>query len=260
MQAKIKKFGTLYLDGRPVRTDAPISYPDGQVISIKDTVPGMEIEWVACGNTLVTRRPLLYNISWVDLLMSNLNTCPESSIDGAQVRVKLPQIGKRADQFLNSDWAIFFQETIQFSGEKLWPEDPNTSFWGQEPYGKSSVRCSVCGADLSHWCCEKKDSRSERIGWRPWLELLRPDPQELLGVPVSVSFDYGAVSGILVNSNEYELVLRSRGGIDGKYVEIPGSAVLLDEDQIIIDRKCIDWMIRRWSEPKHMDWVAPFGT
>lgn len=234
-------------------TESPISYLPKQMILIGDTVSGLEIEWVKCGSAFAARHPLLINISWLDLLYQRMSGHKIIRIDGVDFRVDLPQIGQRKEVFQESHWARFYLESIKAGGGVLWQTDKKICFWGREPYGKSTTRCSVGGADLFHWHSEKKECRSDTIGWRPWLEPLLPAPQDILGVPVSVSTSHCLVSGIVVGFSEYDLVLKRRRGIDQAYSDIPGCTRRLDGDQVVIARSTIQWVVRRWGETNSVE-------
>ena len=62
--AEIIKLGTQYLDGFQLDTGLP--YEEG-ILTIQDTVPGKELQWMKVGDLLVADRCLCCAISWNDL-------------------------------------------------------------------------------------------------------------------------------------------------------------------------------------------------
>lgn len=171
------RFGTLSLDGKPQKNpqnpvhdgDIPV-YDDKAAISIGDTVPGMEINWIQPEGTgvLVSDRVILSGVSWAQLNAMRLTHGKEICIDGRQYKCRLLRVGSKKGDV--NEWDDCLDKT--HSDDNLWHWQ-GVMFWGQDEFQEFEEKSSraVRGfAEARQFDRYKQNSATAFVGFRPVLE------------------------------------------------------------------------------------------
>lgn len=233
MDAKIVKFGSLYFDHKSV--DVGVAYND-KPLSIGNTIPGKEIQWVKDGKTLIADRCVCDDISWVQLDQMGLAKGTPVFIDG---RVYLCRCPKTEPAF--SEWELLLNKYGE--GSDLWHWN-HMYFWGQDEEDATRnsdiARCAVRGYyAANHGCWFDKTNRVKSLGFRPVLEPMPASlkiSKSLVGQKVLLyGLGGGSMTGTLEKLDDYDLflsclpplpVVRSWMCLSGGMVVVPRNAVV----------------------------------
>ena len=145
--ANIIKLGSLFLDGRPVKTGR--QYVPSQTIEVGEMTPSKEIGWVAVNGLLIADQCLLTNVSWDDLDVQGLVFGKEVTVQGLRFKIRLLKVGSKED--VPNEW----DDALDAIGEDdaLW-HWRGKYFWGQESASESSscrVRRGYSSARNFNW-------------------------------------------------------------------------------------------------------------
>mgnify|MGYP001039248915 CR=1 FL=1 len=155
---KVFKFGSLYLDETPQKITDNCSempkYKDGQVVSIRDTVPGCGITWIETLDSgfLIADRNILCDISKGKLAMNIIGSL--ITLNGHLYRVRLPKV--ECTVASKTFWANFIYEV----GKKAF------HWHGLRSYGSEH--------NFDDWA-GKGTSTDYGCGFRPVLEPIKPN-------------------------------------------------------------------------------------
>lgn len=222
-----RKFGTVYLDGKPVPPGT--RYPDSAPkIEIRDTVPGMEISWILSNRTLIADRNILTNISWDTLAYNQLVFERQISLSEETWIIRLIKgSSKRKDwmemaellrttcgdlQILHiceKENPLTFHIALSW-GQDLWEDDiavsDHATCWG-------ALAPMDGQAQLTPYRCPSKTaSVSAEIGWRPVLEFshIYQSYDSLMGKDILVRTNDGNMAaGTLAELTEYDMILEN---------------------------------------------------
>lgn len=217
MGVKVRKFGTLYLGQDPVTPFfSTFTTVGGKDIRICDSLPDQEIEWVEYDGLLMARTPLLTRVSFKDLALRNLVLGEIVHIDGKDYELRLLRGGRQA---MPSEDDLWVQKVRADTGD-IWLL-PELHCWGCQYLKREEQSSLVEGAltaldDPSSpvWSSViPLDTRSLSIGWRPVLEPMNLDPDDIpLGSRILVYFAKGSeIRGSLQEVTDYDLVLSEWG-------------------------------------------------
>jgi len=191
---EIFRFGTLYVEGEPVKDpqdptikgDIPSynslnsqnSTPGS--IKISDTKPGSGISWVKPDdmNLFIADRSLLVHVSWSDLEQNGFIPGCQITIDGKYYLCRLLQVGTPNTEEIeneSSEWQQILEKTTEADGVWHWNK---CYFWGHEK--KDRYYCMATGYH-GPFCLslERHNARCSFIGLRPVLEPLPSVPHPL---------------------------------------------------------------------------------
>lgn len=235
MDAKIVKLGSLYFDHKPVNVGS--AYND-KPLSIGDTVPGKEIQWIKDGNRLIADRCVCDEISWVQLNQMGLTKGAPIFVDGRAYLCRCPQT-----EPIFSEW--YFLVDKYGDANELWHWN-HTYFWSQNEEGEEATResdvarCAVRGyysAIHNGWF--DRTAQLKGLGFRPVLEQMLTSlkiSRALVGQKVQLYGPSGGpLTGTLERFDDYDLVLNCAPplptgcnwiGLSGGMVIVPRSAVL----------------------------------
>lgn len=147
--------------------DIPI-YSGGQ-ITIRNTVPGKAISWVAAGDILIADRCLLSDVTWKELDSAGLIAGREVCIDGHKYLCRVPKVGYDWDRQNEWDKAL----AIMGADNSLWHWN-SMYFWGAE--GLTTVTRIARGCHTAYTRdYADEDSRYFNVGFRPCLIPLEND-------------------------------------------------------------------------------------
>jgi hypothetical protein len=147
--------------------DIPI-YSGGQ-ITIRNTVPGKAITWVAAGDILIADRCLLSDVTWKELDAAGLIAGREVCIDGHKYLCRAPKVGYDSDRQNEWDKAL----AIMGADNSLW-HWKSMYFWGAD--GLTTVTRIARGCITAYTRdFADEDSRYFNVGFRPCLIPLEDD-------------------------------------------------------------------------------------
>lgn len=205
---EIKKLGSIYFGSNAVAPGSDCW--DDTVISLGNTVPGKELQWVDTGKMLVADRLACINISWDQL--SDLGYIEGSyvEIDGSVYLCRSLKLGYKKGA--PNEWDPLLD---RFGAEnKLWYWKVGY-FWGQETVLRRSLSQEyrpVRGyLSARRWDYADRQTRLMHIGFRPVLEPVGSTLElsdGLVGTKIRVLGPGGrTVNGILAGYDGYDLVL-----------------------------------------------------
>ena len=205
---KIKKLGSLYFEGNPVIPGAIFA---GQELSIGDTCPGVELQWVDDGGLLVSDRTICTNITWEQLDQKGLVFGAPVRIDGKSYLCRCLKVGSK--EGVPNEWDALLDKYGE--NDNLWHWEYQR-FWGQETISRPDLPHPIRGGVLARfWCWDRATYQSVDVGFRPVLEpLLSGGPEVLVGRNIKV---FGPreeyIRGRLVEFSDYDLMVDPAAGI-----------------------------------------------
>lgn len=246
METRLKKFGTLFIDNKPYQTSdivAPTEL-DGRKMEIGDTVPGFEIEWVENHGIYVPRMPLCSHISYQDLWYMSGKDGLRVSIDHDLYEMRLPTLGYPKNPSPDDLWfravRADVEDVWQMEGVRIWAE--------QEPeedpfHARNVVLFTLDRYDRRYPELRKAGSKAIRaanIGWRPVLECITLDPEQLAsGTPLRVFFgSHTSAYGKLGDVTPYDIVLEDLSSVS----QYDPAGSFIDRKTLIIDRSSIQYL------------------
>lgn len=217
MKTTIRTLGTLCLGQKPVDPFSVLfTTPGNKNIRICDSLPDQEIEWIEYDGLLMSRAPLLTQISFKDLAFRNLVMGEIVQVDGKDYELRLLRGGRQA---MPSEDDLWVQKVRADAGD-IWIL-PELHCWGCQYLKREEQSSLVEGAltaldDPSSpvWSSViSLDTRSPSIGWRPVLEPINLDPDNIpLGSRILVYFaNDSEIRGSLREVTDYDLVLSEWG-------------------------------------------------
>lgn len=232
------KLGSIYFEGRAVEpaTGSHLA----RYISLEDTVPGKELEWVKDGKTLVAACCACTCISWETLSWLGYITGHPVRIDGKPYLCRSLTVGVTYKD--KSEWDNLLDRFGP--SNKLW-HWKDCFFWGQEADPKNPGTRMMRGGTIAarSRLAAPAFSDDETTGFRPVLEELPPEPEltpALTGTTLKVYGPRGHVlDGQVVGVDDYDLVLRNP--VNQLCGRENGWAVQR-ENEISISRKEIIWL------------------
>lgn len=228
MGAKIVKYGTLFLDSKPV---APGSFFTGKAVSIGNTCSGKELEWVIVGSILVATRNICLHISWADLNTAGFVYGTLICIDNRPYLCRC---------MTGSEWDAILDTLGDDNNLWHWTEEYS---WFQEEYKTNHSRL-VRG----FYSARRRDpvgflARSGTVGFRPVLEpLVRipDDPAKLVGKRIcGYDMHWEAFKGKVVAVDDYDLILQTNKPMSEFCSKI---ATPDTDDQFVVPRGNVSWM------------------
>ena len=203
---EIIKLGSIYANGH---TYIPGFRRDGnENISLGDTVPGKELQWIQYKGKLIGDRCVCINVSWKQLDEIGYIFGWPVLIDGNCYLCRSLKVGSEEgepnewDDVLRSSWY----------DDSLW-HWRNTEFWGQEaPTDSCEVRVVRGYYSATYFSAKRLTMLSTLMGFRPALEPLPPtlsDFDGLVGTRLRVYGPNGfMLPSILIGADDYDLTLR----------------------------------------------------
>lgn len=166
---QLVSIGTLFLGDEICNTKDMIRCNGAEQISIKDTVRGREMQFVAATidgkQLLVSNRVILNNVSWSSLNEQRLITGKPLNIDGKNfiLRVLTGGDGNNGP----SEWNQALELT---KTSRNLDNSKNTACWCQEELTDNF--CRARGMVLGSYYSMNKNCANQYTGWRPVLELI----------------------------------------------------------------------------------------
>lgn len=155
--------GSVYVDNI---VQTPGNQYDGYgIISIGNTVPGKELQWVLFEDILIADRSILIGVSWDDLNACDLVWGKEITIDGKPFLCRLLQ--ERRDIDSASEWDCALEKLD--SDNRIW-HWKDVGFWCQElAFYRKSERVIRGGDWADAYSYAEPDERYIKVGYRPVL-------------------------------------------------------------------------------------------
>ena len=227
------KFGSLYLDGKPIATRVA-KYQPGQAISLGgEASPDIAISWVPVNGMLIADRCLLTNISWDDLNAQGLVFGTEVKIQGFRFTARLLKVGN--SEGVPNEWDAALDTVGE--DDTLWHWD-GRFFWGQESVHESASHRADRGfCTARNWGWDNSSYRYASLGFRPALEFLPADTSDLRhGQEIMAIGRNGCVMGTLMEKTQYDLILQPKpGGVAGE----AAFAAVMRDGTLAVDRSGI---------------------
>ena len=233
--AEIVNLGSLYLNGQP--KSLGVKY-NGEVLSFGDTDPERPIPFVKWGELLVASQCVCINISWEQLSMAGYIFGHPVKIDGTPYLCRSLKVGEERD--VPNEWDSILDDLGEDDGLWHWSK---RFFWGQETSRHLTSLRAVRGHHSARdWSNSSATYRDVRVGFRPVLEPLPPEPMisgALIGAGLKVYGPDADIAGELVEVTDYDLVMAPNSGL-----RLPRKCQWARRDgkRIIIDRTAIVWM------------------
>ena len=163
---EIIKLGSIYANGH---TYIPRFRRDGnENISLGDTVPGKELQWIQYKGKLIGNRCACINVSWKQLDKIGYTFGWPVLIDGNCYLCRSLKVG--AEEGEPNEW----DDVLRFCGyeDSLW-HWRDIEFWGQEaPADSCEVRVVRGFYSATYFSAKRSTMLSTLIGFRPVLEPL----------------------------------------------------------------------------------------
>ena len=232
---EIIKLGCLQFDEKPVSLG--VEY-NGESLSFGDTIPEKAISFVKWKNLLVADQCVCTNISWDDLNKAGfIFGCPVK-IDGTPYLCRSLKVGGKRG--LPNEW----DDILDDLGEEasLWHWN-RQYFWGQETATYETSYRAVRGYySARDWHYYYATSRSVRVGFRPVLEPLAPEPLisgSLVGTKLEIYGPGCMFDGKLVDFSDYDLVVESPYQ---QFIPADCKWARWNGNHIIVDRSAVVWV------------------
>ena len=233
---EIIKLGSIYANGH---TYIPGFRRDGnENISLGDTVPGKELQWIQYKGKLIGDRCVCINVSWKQLDEIGYIFGWPVLIDGNCYLCRSLKVGSEEgepnewDDVLRSSWY----------DDSLW-HWRNTEFWGQEaPTDSCEVRVVRGYYSATYFSAKRLTMLSTLIGFRPVLEQLPPMPildEGMIGTRLRMYGEEGYFDTVLADFNDYDITAKLVGEMDFEF-----SWAQRDGDEVAISRDALVWMER----------------
>ena len=237
-----RTFGTVYLDGNPVREGS--AYRAGQEIKIGSTQNLKPIRWLQQGPLYIAESVVLSKISFLDLVNQGYSKGNKVHIGDVAFRCRLPRMAD--DTGDPGEWLdLAKQAGIVENREAM-----DCWFWGQGEFLIPDIR------PLSHLrdpkLCTRlhlsatNDDHRRPVGWRPILEPVGIDlTADLIGTRIVVWSGEYALCGKLVDISEYDLVLDNV--LSWPLIEEPSQRFFkpLKERRFVVNRQALT-LTHRW--------------
>lgn len=224
--------GTLYLGRNPARpVVSQCSYPCHRpAISLGDTVPGKEINWVLVNGILIASRSILRNVPWPDLVGCDLVSGGVAIIDGSTYRCRLLRThggGVASDD----EWELAKRSVG--SDNHMWNLDEgNSTFWTLGPKGPE-----LRGGGMD-------DYKRTDFSWRPVLDVLELNFSQLdKGEYVQLGGGQSLIQGFLKEETDYDLILDSAfsevylGNADEIVSKVEDGRLVVNKSALTVARK-----------------------
>jgi len=227
--------GTLYFDGVPVAVGSKY---ETQRLSFGDTASANPVTWIKGSNgLLVADHTVCTNISWEQLDKIGFIFGRPIKIDGANYLCRSLKVG--AKKGVLNEWDDLLDELGEEDSIWHWK---NSFFWGQEIATAGAAFRAYRGYYSARlWNYLSASYRSPRLGFRPALEPLSPEPlisDNLVGTKLQVWGPTGSVSGILGDFTDYDLVFT---GVSPDS-QIASWRVFQADGSLLVDRSAISYI------------------
>ena len=229
--AEIIKLGTQYLDGFQLDTGLP--YEEG-ILTIQDTVPGKELQWMKVGDLLVADRGLCCAISWNDLNEMGYIFGRAITIDGKEYICRSLSGGTRNGP---NEWDKILDEVGDDDDLLHWKQK---YFWCQEMASSEEKRVVRGYRNARYRHYGWVNTQDMRVGFRPVLEpivAIPPDLMPLVGKKVRVAVpNWANIEGVLLEFDSYDLVLQTKCLIppaSSRCVRKAGEKAIISKEYII---------------------------
>lgn len=196
--ATVIKFGTLCLDGTPVRLES--RYEPGKALSF---IEGNSISWIAVNGILIADRCLLSHISWDDLNAQGLVFGKRVTIGQQTFQARLLKLGDR--EGVPNEW----DAALDIIGE-----DNDLLHWGKiyslgQEQSREEPECRAsCGYNWARsWAYFGASYRNAYIGYRPVLEPIPSDAQ-VTGKNICAIGNQSIIYGTVLEQTPYDILLK----------------------------------------------------
>ena len=234
--AEIVNLGSLYLNGQP--KDPGVEY-SGEVFSFGNTDPERPIPFVRWGELLVASQCVCTNISWDELNKAGYIFGRPVKINGTPYICRSLKVGEM--EGAPNEWDAILDDLEE--SDDLWHWD-YIYFWGQENEKNMASNRAVRGyLSARSWGIINATYRNARVGFRPALEPLPPEPlvsEPLIGANLEIYGQGYMFDGKLVDFSDYDLIISPPGGICSAEDKCGWASMV--GDNVVIDRSAITWM------------------
>ena len=234
--AEIVNLGSLYLNGQP--KDPGVEY-NGEVFSFGNTDPERPIPFVRWGELLVASQCVCTNISWDELNKAGYIFGRPVKINGTPYICRSLKVGEM--EGAPNEWDAILDDLEE--SDDLWHWD-YIYFWGQENEKNMASNRAVRGyLSARSWGIINATYRNARVGFRPALEPLPPEPlvsEPLIGANLEIYGQGYMFDGKLVDFSDYDLIISPPGGICSAEDKCGWASMV--GDNVVIDRSAITWM------------------
>ncbi len=237
-----RAFGTIYLDGTPVREGT--AYRGNREFKIGNTQELKPIRWLQHGPLYIAESVVLSVISFADLILQKY--CDETTvlIDDVPFRCRLPQLGDRAGEPCEwLDLAKQFGIVKNRAAKDSW-------FWSRgNPLVPDISPVSHLQDPEQYMILDWRlpdDSAGHPVGWRPIIEPVGIElTADLIGTLIVAWSGEHALCGKLVDMSEYDLVLDNV--LSWPLIEEPSQRFFkpLKDHHFVVNRQALT-LTHRW--------------
>ena len=229
---EIIKLGSIYANGH---TYIPRFRRDGnENISLGDTVPGKELQWIQYKGKLIANRCACINASWKQLDKIGYTFAWPVLIDGNCYLCRSLKVG--AEEGEPNEW----DDVLRFCGyeDSLW-HWRDIEFWGQEaPADSCEVRVVRGFYSATYFSAKRSTMLSTLIGFRPVLEPL--PALDWSGISAGLRLivyrkDGSIAEGTLSSLDDYDLWLSNVvwNHRDGRKPKTTKKTSLISKDDVV---------------------------
>lgn len=237
------ELGSVYFGG--TASVPGFSACDSTLVSLGNTVPGMELEWVKYNNLLVSTNCVCVDISWNTLYRLGYTFGHPVCIDGKSYLCRCPELGPMEGD--PNEWDDILAATTDDPG--FW-HCGHQWFWGQDTPKDMPLRRRIQGFHSPrNSASSASENHTALLGFRPILGPLPPVPSDLstlVGKRIFISGPQGmTIGGKLVEFDEYDLILEhvSRVKTECNWVSKPSK-------DTIVDRASVLWLTETKKAPE----------
>lgn len=182
---------------------------DSTLVSLGDTIPGMELEWVKYNNLLISTNCVCVDISWNTLCRLGYVFGHPVRIDGESYLCRCPELGSTEGD--PTEWDDILAAT---TGDPDFWHCGHQWSWGKDTPEDMPSHRRIRGFH-SPWnsASSAPENHTTMLGFRPILEPLPSIPSNLstlIGKRIFISGPQGmTIGGKLVEFDEYDLLLEN---------------------------------------------------
>lgn len=231
------KFGTMYEGGTPIKPSSNVT--GDLMLTLGDTVPGMEIRWLEYENLLVADRCVCTNISWNTLRETGILYGKPVKIDGKNYLCRSLKVGCVTGD--SNEWDDILNVLGEDNKDLHWL---GVKFWGQETVRDDYTYGILRGGGYARNRSVEPTYSRTAGGFRPVLEplgALASISEKLIGSTVKLwGPRKAAIEGRLVGLDDYDVTLDTLEILptSKKWGRLSGGEIIISRAEIKVLKQC----------------------